>query len=148
MCQRHRRGTRVDLGPKQTSKAWGRLHVTMDPKPTSAARARIAWNGIGGAHICYLFCCSALIARETTQTAPIVMTAPDPVAAGLVSSLSRPGGNITGVSMSGPDLAGKRLKLLREFKPGIGTIAFLGYAPALAQQRSFATVKSTLRRSA
>jgi putative tryptophan/tyrosine transport system substrate-binding protein len=70
------------------------------------------------------------LARETTQTVPIVMIASDPVAAGLVSSLSRPGGNITGVSMSGPDLAGKRLELLREIKPGIGTIAFLGYAPA------------------
>jgi putative ABC transport system substrate-binding protein len=70
------------------------------------------------------------LARETTQTVPIVMIASDPVAAGLVSSLSRPGGNITGVSMSGPDLAGKRLELLRDIKPGIGTIAFLGYAPA------------------
>ena len=70
------------------------------------------------------------LARETTQTVPIVMIASDPVAAGLVSSLSRPGGNITGVSMSGPDLAGKRLELLREIKPGIGSIAFLGYAPA------------------
>ena len=70
------------------------------------------------------------LARETTQTVPIVMIASDPVAAGLVPSLSRPGGNITGVSMSGPDLAGKRLELLREIKPGIGTIAFLGYAPA------------------
>lgn len=70
------------------------------------------------------------LARETTQTVPIVMIASDPVAAGLVPSLARPGGNITGVSMSGPDLAGKRLELLREIKPGIGTIAFLGYAPA------------------
>lgn len=70
------------------------------------------------------------LARETTQTVPVVMIASDPVAAGLVASLSRPGGNITGVSMSGPDLAGKRLELLREIKPGIGTIAFVGYAPA------------------
>lgn len=70
------------------------------------------------------------LARETTQAVPIVMIASDPVAAGLVPSLSRPGGNITGVSMSGPDLAGKRLELLREIKPGIRTIAFLGYAPA------------------
>jgi putative ABC transport system substrate-binding protein len=70
------------------------------------------------------------LAREATKTVPIVMIASDPVASGLVSSLSRPGGNITGVSMSGPDLAGKRLELLREIKPGIGTIAFLGYAPA------------------
>jgi putative ABC transport system substrate-binding protein len=70
------------------------------------------------------------LAKETTQTVPIVMIASDPVAAGLVPSLSRPGENITGVSMSGPDLAGKRLELLREINPGIKTIAFLGYAPS------------------
>ena len=70
------------------------------------------------------------LAKEATQTVPIVMIASDPVAAGLVPSLSRPGGNITGVSMSGPDLAGKRLELLRDIKPGIKTIAFLGYAPS------------------
>jgi putative ABC transport system substrate-binding protein len=49
-----------------------------------------------------------------TQTIPLVMIASDPVQAKLVQSLSRPGGNVTGVSMSGPDLAGKRLELLRE----------------------------------
>lgn len=70
------------------------------------------------------------LAKEENQTIPMVMIASDPVAAKLVTSLSRPGGNITGVSMSGPDLAGKRLELLREIKPGIGTVAFLGYAPS------------------
>lgn len=68
------------------------------------------------------------LAKEENQTIPMVMIASDPVAAKLVQSLSRPGGNITGVSMSGPDLAGKRLELLREIKPNIGTVAFLGYA--------------------
>ena len=68
------------------------------------------------------------LAREENQTIPMVMIASDPVAAKLVRSLSRPGGNITGVSMSGPDLAGKRLELLREIKPGIATVAFLGQA--------------------
>jgi putative ABC transport system substrate-binding protein len=70
------------------------------------------------------------LAKDATQTVPIVMIASDPVAAGLVPSLARPGGNITGVSMSGPDLAGKRLELLREIKPGIRTVAFLGFAPS------------------
>jgi putative tryptophan/tyrosine transport system substrate-binding protein len=70
------------------------------------------------------------LAKEATQTIPIVMIASDPVAAGLVPSLSRPGGNITGVSMSGPDLAGKRLEFLREIKPDIKTVAFLGFAPS------------------
>jgi putative ABC transport system substrate-binding protein len=68
------------------------------------------------------------LAKEDNQTIPMVMIASDPVAAKLVTSLARPGGNITGVSMSGPDLAGKRLELLREIKPGIGTVAFVGFA--------------------
>jgi putative ABC transport system substrate-binding protein len=70
------------------------------------------------------------LVKEATQTVPVVMIASDPVAAKLVQSLSRPGGNITGISMSGPDLAGKRLELLREINPGLNTIAFLGYAPS------------------
>ena len=67
------------------------------------------------------------IAKEATQTIPIVMApVSDPVATGLVKSWSQPGGNITGVSMVGPDLAGKRLELLREINPGLRTVAFLG----------------------
>jgi putative ABC transport system substrate-binding protein len=54
------------------------------------------------------------------------MIASDPVAAKLVPSLAHPGGNLTGLSLAGPDLAGKRLELLREIMPGIRTIAFLG----------------------
>lgn len=70
------------------------------------------------------------LTMEMTQTIPLVMIASDPVQAKLVQSLSRPGGNVTGVSMSGPDLAGKRLELLREFVPGIQSVAFLNFAPS------------------
>jgi putative ABC transport system substrate-binding protein len=70
------------------------------------------------------------LVKQATQKIPVVMIASDPVAAKLVASLARPGGNITGVSMSGPDLAGKRLELLREITPDLNTIAFLGYAPS------------------
>lgn len=70
------------------------------------------------------------LAMEMTQTVPLVMIASDPVQAKLVQSLSRPGGNVTGVSMSGPDLAGKRLELLREFVPRIRSVAFLSFAPS------------------
>jgi putative ABC transport system substrate-binding protein len=69
---------------------------------------------------------TAQIGREVTQTVPLVMIASDPLAAKLVPSLAHPGGNMTGVSMAGPDLAGKRLELLREIIPNIGTIAFIG----------------------
>ena len=68
------------------------------------------------------------LTMEMTQSVPIVMIASDPVQAKLVQSLSHPGGNVTGVSTSGPDLAGKRLELLREFVPGIQSVAFLGSA--------------------
>jgi putative ABC transport system substrate-binding protein len=70
------------------------------------------------------------LAMEMTRSVPLVMIASDPVQAKLVHSLSRPGGNVTGVSMSGPDLAGKRLELLRELVPGIRTVAFLSFAPS------------------
>jgi putative ABC transport system substrate-binding protein len=70
------------------------------------------------------------ITMEMTQTIPLVMIASDPVQAKLVQSLSRPGGNVTGVSMSGPDLAGKRLELLRELIPDIQSVAFLSFAPS------------------
>jgi ABC-type uncharacterized transport system substrate-binding protein len=68
----------------------------------------------------------AQIAKVMTQTIPIVMLAADPVATGLVPSLSHPGANLTGLSFASPDLAGKRLELLRDIKPDIKAIAFLG----------------------
>src|SRR6202011_909687 len=69
---------------------------------------------------------AALLAKEATQTIPIVMIVADPLATGLVPSLSRPGANLTGLSLASPDLAGKRLELVREIRPDIRTIAFLG----------------------
>lgn len=65
-------------------------------------------------------------AMRATGTIPIVMAASaDPVAAGLVASLSRPGGNVTGLSLQTTDIARKRLQLLREIVPGATTIALL-----------------------
>ena len=69
---------------------------------------------------------AALAARHATQTIPIVIpTAIDPVGAGLVASLARPGGNVTGLSVVAPELSGKRLELLKEIVPGMARVAVL-----------------------
>jgi putative tryptophan/tyrosine transport system substrate-binding protein len=76
-----------------------------------------------------------LAAKNATSTIPIVMpSAADPVGTRLVASLARPGGNVTGLSHMHPDLAGKRLELLRELLPKLSQVAFLGYAPGTGQQ--------------
>jgi ABC-type uncharacterized transport system substrate-binding protein len=64
---------------------------------------------------------------RATSTIPIVMAVSgDPVEAGLIDSLARPGGNITGLSNVSPQLAGKRLERLRETVPGVSSVAVLG----------------------
>jgi putative ABC transport system substrate-binding protein len=69
---------------------------------------------------------AAPAAKQATSTIPIVfMLANDPIATGLVASLSRPGGNVTGLSNQSRDLAGKRLELLREIIPGLSRFAIL-----------------------
>ena len=71
---------------------------------------------------------AAHAAKNATATIPIVMLVADPLATGLITSLARPGGNLTGVSTTSPDLAGKRLEVLRELYPGLDRVAFLGAA--------------------
>ena len=69
---------------------------------------------------------AALAAKKATQTVPIVMVAvTDPVALGLVTSLARPGGNVTGLTLSNDELSSKRLQLLKEFVPLLARVAVL-----------------------
>ena len=70
---------------------------------------------------------SAIVAvKQATSVIPIVFAAmEDPVGEGLVASLARPGGNLTGLSVQGPDVAGKRVELLREMVPGLRQLAIL-----------------------
>jgi putative ABC transport system substrate-binding protein len=69
-------------------------------------------------------------AKNATTTIPIVMMGVgDPVRSGFVTSLAHPGGNITGMSNILPELAGKRLDLLREIRPKLSRVAFLAYRP-------------------
>jgi putative ABC transport system substrate-binding protein len=69
---------------------------------------------------------TALAAKQATRTLPIVMTVPaDAVAVGLVASLARPGGNVTGLSFLGTEVAGKQVELLREAVKSLASIAVL-----------------------
>ena len=66
-------------------------------------------------------------AKEATVTIPIVTAQdPDPVGNGLVASLARPGGNITGLSTLAPEISGKRLELVKEIVPRLSRVAVLG----------------------
>src|SRR5688572_9008760 len=66
-------------------------------------------------------------AKQATSTIPIVMAQDnDPVASGVVASLARPGGNITGLTNFAPELSSKRLEILREVVPKLSRVAVLG----------------------
>jgi ABC-type uncharacterized transport system substrate-binding protein len=70
---------------------------------------------------------AVLAAKQATSVIPIVFTAAaDPLGGGLVASLARPGGNVTGLSMQNADSTGKRLELLREVVAGLRRLAILG----------------------
>jgi putative ABC transport system substrate-binding protein len=70
---------------------------------------------------------STRLAKEATNAIPIVMTGdPDPVGSGFVTSLARPGGNITGLSTLRSELSGKRLELLKEIVPKLSRVALFG----------------------
>jgi putative ABC transport system substrate-binding protein len=68
---------------------------------------------------------AALAAKNATHTIPIVMMATDPVGLSLVGSLSRPGGNVTGLSYFSEAIMGKRLELLKEAVPGLARVGVL-----------------------
>ena len=72
---------------------------------------------------------AVLATKQATSVIPIVFAlALDPVGSGMVASLARPGGNITGLSIQSTDLTSKRLELLREIVPGLRRLAILGNA--------------------
>ena len=77
--------------------------------------------------------------KKATSTIPIVFAIDaDPVGRGLVASLARPGGNVTGLSLQSTDLVGKRLELLREVLPDVRRLAIMGNAgfPGAVQEAS------------
>jgi putative ABC transport system substrate-binding protein len=78
---------------------------------------------------------STRAARQATETIPIVFAvAADPVGSGLVNSLARPGGNVTGLSVLAAELVGKRLELLTQAVPGVSRVAVLWLPGALGER--------------
>src|SRR5256885_6411224 len=65
----------------------------------------------------------AVAAKKATNTIPIVITFGDPIGSGLVASLARPGGNVTGLSSFDSELGGKQLELLKEAFPSVSRVA-------------------------
>jgi putative tryptophan/tyrosine transport system substrate-binding protein len=87
-----------------------------------------------------------IAAKQATSVIPIVFaTSGDPVNAGLVASLARPGGNVTGLSIQQTELAGKRLELLREVVPGLRRLAIMGNADNPATVLEMGDVLTTAR---
>ena len=87
-------------------------------------------------------------AQRATQTIPIVMVGVgrDPVAAGLVASLARPGGNITGLINLGVELSAKRLELLKEVVPQLSRVAVLWEGSSAGQLETLQEVQAAARR--
>jgi putative ABC transport system substrate-binding protein len=84
-----------------------------------------------------------LAVKKATSAIPVVFAAAsDPVGSGLVTSLARPGGNLTGISLQFTDLAGKRLELLRDAIPGLRRLAILANASSPAAVLELAEVQS------
>jgi putative ABC transport system substrate-binding protein len=89
---------------------------------------------------------SVVAAMQATSVIPIVFAAAgDPVGTGLVASLARPGGNVTGLSIQQTDLAAKRLELLREVVPGLRRLAILANVGGPAVVLDMREVQATAR---
>jgi putative ABC transport system substrate-binding protein len=89
---------------------------------------------------------AALAAKRASETIPIVMAVTgDPVGAGLVASLARPGGNITGLSLFANELSGKRLQILKEVSPKATSVAVIWNAAYPAASGYFAETQTAAR---
>lgn len=89
---------------------------------------------------------SVLAAKRATSTIPILFAGVgNPVGAGLVATLARPGGNVTGVSNQTPEVAGKRIEILREIVPTLGRLAILGNIDSASVAQEMAEAEAAAR---
>ena len=89
----------------------------------------------------------ALAAKQTTSVIPIVFAlATDPIGSGLVASLARPGGNVTGLSIQNIDLVGKRVELLREAVPDLTQLAIMANVAAPDTATEMREIEATARK--
>ena len=90
---------------------------------------------------------AAVAAKQATSVVPIVFVLGEPVGTGLVATLARPGGNVTGLSLLHTDVAGKRLELLREVIPNLRRLAIMasvGFPEAVLEMREVQAISKTL----
>jgi len=120
---------------------WAEGRIERYPEIASEfARLRVDVIVTGGSAV--------LAAKQATSTIPIVFAiAVDPLGSGLVASLARPGGNVTGLSVQSSDVAGKRLEILRELVPGLRRLAIMAnvaYAASASEMDTVQTAAGTL----
>jgi len=120
---------------------WAEGRIERYPEIASEfARLRVDVIVTGGSAV--------LAAKQATSTIPIVFAiAVDPLGSGLVASLARPGGNVTGLSVQSSDVAGKRLEILRELVPGLRRLAIMAnvaYAASASEMDQVQTAAGTL----
>jgi putative ABC transport system substrate-binding protein len=119
-------GQNIALEPRWAEGKFDRYPALAADLVRSKVAVIVAWSGP-----------ATRAAQEATRTIPIVMSlVNDPVGSGLVASLARPGGNVTGTTLMAPDVVGKRLELLKEVVPRVSRVAVLQHPdnPASARQ--------------
>ena len=108
-------GQNIALEPRWAEGKYDRYPALAADLVRSKVDVIVAWSGQ-----------ATKAAQEATRTIPIVMSlVNDPVGSGLVASLARPGGNVTGTTLMSPDVVGKRLELLKEVVPKVSRVAVL-----------------------
>jgi putative tryptophan/tyrosine transport system substrate-binding protein len=98
-------------------------------------------------HVIFTYGAAVAALKQATTSIPIVTIANDPVGSALVASLSRPGGNITGLSLQAPESAGRRLELLRQLVPGLRRLAIMfdaNYPATVLEKDNVQTVARNL----